>query len=1751
MNFKKYLVILVCFLAVLSIKAQNPFYHQTFEGNSNTAPEIAIIDANNDGVTWQIFGVTTPADLRYGDGHSSFNTAGVNCNGSSDDWMIMPRLRVRKDYIFSFWAQAWNPAKTEQFHLVASKSNDSSLLANYTIKFQDITVNSSANYDENGTPINGSRGQWQLYQFKLSSVAGLSVGDTIFIAFHTDNPNNNSLVIDDILYDSYCPGNISFGTQWLDDPFGNAPYVGLSAYSTALSFNIFTTSLNEIYGPMTAGMSGTLGNDTYSDSYFYYHRLYNYGMASLCQGQVYGMGILGIQYDRSSALYNLQNVRVSAWIDFNGNNTFDSGELVMNQQVVPGNYSYGFARISYFQVPANIPLGNSRLRVRVNWDYTGTADPCVDEEYGQTYDYEVMILPPIPKPSTDAFSLPSNPPKQTTNPSQYITHVQMLPDLDNTSTYLGYSSTVAGVTTNYGYNYSNYTWEQPANLTAGNQATLTITSKSNSCTLGAWIDFDHSGNFTETDWSTGGERIMLKQTSTNTWSVTFTVPATVKDSQEVLLRVRVASYSTGSAMKSNNDLGLNSETEDYRVMFHSGNKVTVPVCAANPFPANVATAVDVNTILLWDQTTDAVGYDVYFGTDNPPTTLVGNSQIANKYVPPASLKPGTTYYWKIVPKNTGGSAVGCSVWSFTTAGTSLTVSCANYVTPIDNGTNVSTGTSLQWTSIPEATSYDVYFGTDNPPATKVSSGQAGTSYTPSVSLLTGTVYYWKVVPKNASGSAINCYVWKFTTVIPVPSCATVPVPSDGTINYANTNPTLSWTGVSDAASYDVYFGTSNPPVAIVSPSQSGTTYSPGTLQYGTTYYWKIGPKNGGGSSTGCPVWSFSMLTPCVPPTLSATANAVSSVYANCPRSMPLGVNLASNSTGGSSCSGNWVYSWSNGSSFWNGSSFSSGSPVYNSAYITISATAADSTNFKVVVQCSANNTCTSQSTVLVIPLKSPASISASIGNPANGTSHYMNVTWSKVNGASYRVDFSLNKATWYNSVFDGKVNSFSFNAGDNPNDSTFFRVKTYLGVESCDYTTMALPKFTACDYPNLTLSNPKGTVMDFTLANEVPVSNPSYTTYSIKCQSCTAPNVFLQNNGTLGSTEVFLTKSAWAVVKSITGLTPSTQYCFYASAKNMDGDVRTLADAGKVCLSSGCSAPVISSQTSGIIYRCAGDTVSFKVKAAAIGTLSYQWVKGGSLDVTGATKSVFSLTNLSKINDENLYTCRVSNSCAVTTINTIALFINTPPTLNVTPLIIHKNICESVTFSVSPQGTPPYSYQWYLASSMINAATSFSYSITCVSANDAGLYSCQVSNKCGFIRSAVSTLAVGSGSVVYGYVTYDNKYSTPLNKTNVSITKSDNTFNNTYQADSSGHYIFNSINPGTYIITGSSSKVWNGGTPLDALIINRYYIGSTASFGDDLKKRAADVNADKHINPTDALTINRRYIGVITKFTAGDWMFSQDTISVSADIQHDFKGICVGDVDGSNVPPLTRLMPDIFIKNNGTININQGRGIHNSGFLLPVKVSRDIDLGAIGLKLRLQTPGIKVTGIKSDIDGLIYNIQDNSQFSPDLSGLNSQLISLAWSALNNSLKLKNGDVLFYLLVEVSNYQLITSNDQLFLVDPLSVLADPQANRYSGETLNIPSLSIDNSQFSIINYPNPFSGITNFEYRLPQSSVVSLKIYNILGIQVAQPVNSVQDAGVYKVSFDASMLPVGAYIYKFEAAGNNQSYDNTELLILSR
>ena len=105
---------------------------------------------------------------------------------------------------------------------------------------------------------------------------------------------------------------------------------------------------------------------------------------------------------------------------------------------------------------------------------------------------------------------------------------------------------------------------------------------------------------------------------------------------------------------------------------------------------------------------------------------------------------------------------------------------------------------------------------------------------------------------------------------------------------------------------------------------------------------------------------------------------------------------------------------------------------------------------------------------------------------------------------------------------------------------------------------------------------------------------------------------------------------------------------------------------------------------------------------------------------------------------------------------------------------------------------------------------------------------------------------------------------------------------------------------------------------------------------------------------------------------------------------------------------------------------------------------------------------------------------------------------------------------------------------------ISSLNDAQI-KYNSLPVNVAKLIGLPASYSLSqNYPNPFNPTTKIKFALPVRNYVSIKVYDIVGRQIAELVKGNMDAGNYSVDFNASNLPSGVYIYNLTAGSTKIS-----------
>ena len=176
-------------------------------------------------------------------------------------------------------------------------------------------------------------------------------------------------------------------------------------------------------------------------------------------------------------------------------------------------------------------------------------------------------------------------------------------------------------------------------------------------------------------------------------------------------------------------------------------------------------------------------------------------------------------------------------------------------------------------------------------------------------------------------------------------------------------------------------------------------------------------------------------------------------------------------------------------------------------------------------------------------------------------------------------------------------------------------------------------------------------------------------------------------------------------------------------------------------------------------------------------------------------------------------------------------------------------------------------------------------------------------------------------------------------------------------------------------------------------------------------------------------------------------------------------------------------------------------------------------------------------------DFICTNIQDTILFN-----LNTILKTFHYEFINHYFNIKN--LIFGKNIGMETFEVSSGSGSSYFDNSYKLKGFVLNGIVYGDTTTILGIkSISNeipSQFLLYqNYPNPFNPTTKIKFALPsgvngQSSIVNLKIFDILGKEVAILVNEQLQAGTYEADWDASNEPSGVYYYKLTAGDYNET-----------
>ncbi len=396
------------------------------------------------------------------------------------------------------------------------------------------------------------------------------------------------------------------------------------------------------------------------------------------------------------------------------------------------------------------------------------------------------------------------------------------------------------------------------------------------------------------------------------------------------------------------------------------------------------------------------------------------------------------------------------------------------------------------------------------------------------------------------------------------------------------------------------------------------------------------------------------------------------------------------------------------------------------------------------------------------------------------------------------------------------------------------------------------------------------------------------------------------------------------------------------------------------------------------------------------------------------------------------------------------------------------------------------------------------------------------------------------GFPVSGVFKYNNTANTLLDNVKVVLNQG-TTRVDSVTTDANGVYNFPSVQNGTYKVLAYTTKAWSSVNATDAIKVQRHFAGLEI-LTEPVRLLAADVNLSNSINATDAIKIKRRFSGLDTYFDRGDWTFAKpttgwDTIVVSgAAVTQDFYGLCVGDVNGSNIPVAGKsTQSTIKLIPEGEMEISPGEE-----FDLPVRVDQAMDLAAISLVLTCPSESIIIKNVSVKQGNLIYKAVGNE-------------VRIAWSEIE-PMMLGSRDALITLHLKAS--QTLSSMQNLaFGLTSESELADGDGQPIPYVTLISPALKVvagtnnGDEVFGIVSvHPNPTWGQVKIEYQLKAPFLVRVEITDIYGHVIRQHVNIYNTRGTFIQEFDLSDVAAGIYMVKVSCDADGKETTRTLKLV---
>ena len=319
-------------------------------------------------------------------------------------------------------------------------------------------------------------------------------------------------------------------------------------------------------------------------------------------------------------------------------------------------------------------------------------------------------------------------------------------------------------------------------------------------------------------------------------------------------------------------------------------------------------------------------------------------------------------------------------------------------------------------------------------------------------------------------------------------------------------------------------------------------------------------------------------------------------------------------------------------------------------------------------------------------------------------------------------------------------------------------------------------------------------------------------------------------------------------------------------------------------------------QMTGDTAVCSGQGILLNF-TLSIGTFTAKVLRNGSILTVPAisNNAQISITS-TDTTDYILQTLtNMVTGCATTGINdTVSVIVYPLPVID---LGNDTAICSDETLTLDAENIGA-SYLWSDNSTLqtLVVDSTATYEVTVIDANTCvNTDNINVAVNCFTLTGTLNYPNSQSSPIVGAEMTLLDKYNNIINLPSHGT-------GNFVTTDVNGNYTFTKVPMGLYYVKPTITLPHGGLVQgVDGYLILQYF-AKLLTF-DNIRFKAADVNADGVINAADGLSIDARAQGLTNFFPAGDWAYEYNLISISnQDFNHLIKAMCYGDLDGSYVP---------------------------------------------------------------------------------------------------------------------------------------------------------------------------------------------------------------------------------------------------------